>query len=457
MSDDQQDPVVAKVAAKVAAEGNERDEQAGQAVDRSGESYPQIVWRQFRKNQFAYYSLWFFLALLLMAIFAPVLASNRPFIYRDTEGFIFPWFRQLFHPEDHADYIFNMALMGFFPWAIGAAFVNRWERSRGVIGFHRLWHISVAYFGLVTILCAIFAIPAKGGGYVIRPNNSYRTRNFVKEEYEARQANPDAPERWGIYPPIYFGPTEPDLEARNKPPGFRKAADLKQDLNDTNVHLLGTDGTGRDVLTRLIYGSRVSMSVGFVAVTIYITIGIIIGAIAGYFGGYVDMLLSRAIEVVLLFPAFFLILILVESSGGPNIMIVMFVIGITSWPSIARLIRGEVLKQRSIEYTTAARALGAKPLRVIFRHVLPNSLSPALVSIPFGISSAIIIEASMSLLGFGVRPPAASWGQFLNEAYYDYNNWWLIFVPSVAIFLTVTTFNLVGAGLRDAMDPRLRV
>jgi peptide/nickel transport system permease protein len=135
----------------------------------------------------------------------------------------------------------------------------------------------------------------------------------------------------------------------------------------------------------------------------------------------------------------------------------MAVLGGTGWTGVARLVRGEVLKQRSLDYTLAAQALGASHTRILFRHILKNSLSPVLVSIPFGIAGAIITEAGLSLLGFGVRPPAPSWGGLLNIAHDNYQNWWLVVVPSVAIFITVTTFNLIGTGLRDAMDPRLRI
>jgi peptide/nickel transport system permease protein len=190
-------------------------------------------------------------------------------------------------------------------------------------------------------------------------------------------------------------------------------------------------------------------------VGIYLAIGSVVGAVAGYFGGKLDVLISRIIEVVLLFPSFFLILTLVALLG-PSIYIIMFVIGITGWPTISRLIRGEVLKQRNSDYVIAAQALGASHARIILRHILPNSLSPALVTAPFGIAGAIITEAGLSLLGFGVKPPTPSWGTLLKLGSDNYNYWWLVVVPSLAIFVTVTVFNLVGSGLRDAMDPRLR-
>jgi peptide/nickel transport system permease protein len=258
-----------------------------------------------------------------------------------------------------------------------------------------------------------------------------------------------------LYPPIPFGPTQQDLDAIFKPPLYVKPAALRKSATDGCVHLLGTDNTGRDVLVEMLYGSRVSLTVGFVAVGLYVAVGLAVGAVAGYFGGLADMLISRVIEVVLLFPAFFLILILVAMIG-PSIYIIMVVIGLTGWPTIARLIRGEVLKQRVIDYVAAARALGASHARIIFRHVLPNALAPALVAVPFGIADAIVTEAGLGLLGFSVRPPAPSWGNLLNVANSNYHYWWLVVAPSLAIFVTVTVFNLVGNALRDAMDPRLR-
>jgi peptide/nickel transport system permease protein len=220
------------------------------------------------------------------------------------------------------------------------------------------------------------------------------------------------------------------------------------------AHWLGTDDQGRDVASRMIHGCRISISVGFVAVGLYVLIGIIIGGIAGYFGGWLDIVFSRLIEVVICFPVFFLILT-VLAFIGPSIYNIMIVIGITSWTGIARLVRGEFLKQRSQDYVQAARVLGGGPTRIMFRHILPNSMAPVLVSATFGIAGAILIESSLSFLGFGVQPPTPSWGDLLSQSrsYMDIA-WWLTFFPGMAIFMTITAFNLVGEGLRDAIDPR---
>lgn len=417
---------------------------AAGAVAIAGESYWDIVWRQLKRNRQAYFALWLLAPIFLVAIFAPAIASNQPFVFHDENGTYYPWFIALFHPINVVDFVYNMAMIAFFPWAIGSLVANFVAKRRGVPGRTRLWWVAVAYVLLIIALSILFAFPS------MRPSNRYARRVFVQERF----LKPD--QRTGLWPPIAFGVDENDSPSRFKPPFYQKPVSTWLESNDGNVHILGTDDGGRDVLTRLIHGSRVSMSVGFVAVSIYMFIGIVIGAIAGYFGGVVDMLISRVIEIVLLFPSFFLILTLVALIG-PSIWIIMFVIGITGWPTIARLIRGEVLKQRALEYTAAAKALGAGRMRIIFRHVLPNALAPALVAVPFGIAGAIVTEAGLSLLGFGVRPPAASWGSVLQGGAGNYQYYWMIVWPSVAMFSTLTLFNLVGNGLRDAMDPRLRV
>lgn len=227
-------------------------------------------------------------------------------------------------------------------------------------------------------------------------------------------------------------------------------------MSPDRAHLLGTDDQGRDVLSRMIFGARISLSVGFVAVSIYIAIGIIIGAIAGYYGGWIDIVISRVIEVMLCFPTFFLILAIL-AFVGPSIYNIMIVIGLTSWTGIARLVRGEFLRLKNQDYVAAARVSGASDRRIIFRHLLPNALAPVLVSASFGVASAILIESSLSFLGFGVPPYVPSWGGILSASreYMDVA-WWMTIIPGIAIFLTITAYNLVGEGLRDAIDPRMK-
>ncbi len=407
------------------------------------EAFLDIVWRQFRKNRAAMISLWLLAPTFLMAIFAPLIASNQPFFFHDGDRTIYPWFRALFNPGNAVDYVYNMAMIAFVAWVPLATITGSVLKRRGVSAPYRVLVMGGEFVVLLVAASLLFLIPG------LAPANRFFSRSFPIEEFQS------SGRKRGLYPPIPFGPIEQDNQAFFKSPGFRKDPTLWAKSNDAHTHWLGTDNTGRDVLVRMIYATRVSLSVGFVAVGLYVTIGIVLGAVAGYFGGAIDILISRIIEVVLLFPAFFLILILVALLG-PSILIIMFVIGITNWPTIARLIRGEVLKQRSLDYVQAARAMGASHMRIIFRHILNNALSPALVAAPFGIASAIVTEAGLSLLGFGVRPPTPTWGVLLKLGHDNFGNWWLILIPSLAIFYCVTIFNLVGAGLRDAMDPRLR-
>ncbi|MCI0716000.1 MAG: ABC transporter permease [Chlorobi bacterium] len=220
-------------------------------------------------------------------------------------------------------------------------------------------------------------------------------------------------------------------------------------------HLLGTDGIGRDVLSGLVHGSRISLSVGFIAAGIAIFIGVLLGSIAGFYGGKVDIIIMRFIEIMKLFPAFFLIITIVALYGS-SIFYVMLAIGLTSWTVNATLTRGEVLKVRNMDYVSAATSVGLTNARIIFRHVLPNALAPVLVAGAFEIAGAILIEASLSFLGFGVKATTVTWGSLLNEARGATTAWWLAIFPGFMIFISIVTYNLVGEGLRDALDPRLR-
>ncbi|MGQ9671268.1 MAG: ABC transporter permease [Desulfosoma sp.] len=249
------------------------------------------------------------------------------------------------------------------------------------------------------------------------------------------------PSSWALWPPVPYSPSEYDLLENLSPP--------------TRKHWFGTDDRGRDVLSRMIHGARVSLSVGFVAVSIALVIGVILGGLAGYFGGRIDALISRLIEILLTIPTFFLIIAIIAFLP-PSIYNIMVVIGLTGWTGVARFVRAEFFKLKRLDFIQASAALGASHLRIIFLHMLPNAMAPVLVSAVFGIAGAILTESSLSFLGFGVPPPTPSWGDILNQSrdYIEFA-WWLTTFPGLAIFLGITSYNLVGEGLRDAMDPKL--
>lgn len=243
-----------------------------------------------------------------------------------------------------------------------------------------------------------------------------------------------------IAPMITSDPNAVDIASRLRPPD--------------HTHRLGTDDLGRDVLARVIHGARVSLTVGLTATLISLLIGSFLGAIAGYYGGAADWIVSRLIEVVLCFP--FLLLVLgIVALFRPSFITIMIALGLTSWTTEARFVRGEFLRIRDMEFAQAARASGARDARIIFHHLLPNAFAPVLVSASFGVAYAILTESALSFLGMGVPPPTASWGNILfsAEQHLEYA-WWLAVFPGVAIFLTVAAFNIIGDRVRDALDPR---
>ena len=269
----------------------------------------------------------------------------------------------------------------------------------------------------------------------------FRYNEFFGIDFKKLDKNLPAGD-FAVFPPVRYSPTENDLLSILDPP--------------SKEHLFGTDDRGRDVLSRMIHGARISLSIGFVAVGIAAVIGILLGGIAGYYGGTVDFFISRLFEVMMTFPVFFLILTIL-AFRDPSIYNIMIVLGATGWTGIARLIRGEFLKLRKFEYVEAAVALGGTDMRVMMKHMLPNSLAPVLVDATFGVAGAILVESALSFLGFGVPPPDPSWGDVLSQSqrYVDFA-WWLVLFPGAAIFLTVTSFNLVGEGFRNAIDPKFK-
>lgn len=290
--------------------------------------------------------------------------------------------------------------------------------------------------GLVVLFLGAFA-------YLMGPGRD--TSPLV--DYTAKtQTERDAGTGWAVFPPIRYHPDnvgeggEAPAARSLRKPGFE--------------NVLGCDQNGRDVVSRLVFGSRFSLTIGLVAVGILVSIGVLLGSLAGFYQGKVDLLIMRFVEVMICFPTMFLLLTIVAIFDSRSIFLIMGAIGLVGWPGVARLVRAEFLRQRGLDYVTAARSQGIPQRRIIFGHVLPNCMGPVLVSATFGIASAILTESGLAFLGLG-DTNAPSWGQMLNAGRNE-GQWHLILAPGAAIFLVVTVFNLLGEGVRDALDPKLR-
>lgn len=400
-------------------------------------SYFTLVARDLKKKRLAVVGLWSILALFALAVYAPLVSLNQPFVLRDTAGWSSPWVRALFDRlqfENAVDVFFNLLLVASPLYAALYAVVKRRTRAR----FTEVRGRLLRAFLLVHV--GLFALVAPERYLGVLDNPVYFSRPVVNYRVQVEQLTSEGKAPLAVFPLRHYSYSETNpSESLQAPSG---------------AHWLGTDTEGRDVFARMLYGTRISLTIGVVAVALYVAIGVVLGALAGYFGGWVDTLISRLIEVMICFPTFFLILTLVALIEERNIFHVMAIIGVTSWTGVARLVRAEFLKHKNLEYTQAARALGLPTHRIIFRHILPNAIAPVLVSATFGIAAAILTESGLSFLGLGDLS-VASWGETLNTGRTE-QKLWLILVPGFAIFFVVTVFNLVGEALRDALDPKLR-
>ncbi len=241
-----------------------------------------------------------------------------------------------------------------------------------------------------------------------------------------------------------FDPTRPDLDV-----GFRA-------VPPSEVHLLGTDRAGRDVFSRLLYGARISLLIGFGSQILSLVLGVVFGLLAGFFGGLTDTVISRLIEILQAFPSLLFIIVL-SVSIGPGLLTAYIALGIVGWAGVARIVRGSALSLKNAEYVEGARALGAGPARLLFRHILPGTLPSLIVIYTIGVGGAIIGEATLSFLGLGVKPPTPSWGQMIADGQsYLTSAWWMSVFPGLAVAVVVIAFNFLGDTLRDALDPRMR-
>jgi len=386
-----------------------------------GVSYGQMVWHEFRKSRFTLVWLGFIVFLFVIAVLAPFLANDKPYVVRIDGELRFPLFANL-KPNDYC--IFLAAAV-----AIVQLFLIRRNRRR----------VDPSVRGSVLARQIFTAVVVVIVGSVVL--QVFVPRRLDATDYKAMVASGRATN--AVFAPVPYGYARTDLKVREQPP--------------SREHWLGTDDVGSDVLCRLIHGSRISLSVGFVAVGISSLIGIFVGALMGYFGGKVDFIGMRFVEIMMAVPTFFLI-ITIAAFFPRSLFNIMVIIGITSWTGDARFIRAEFFKLRNQDFVQAAQALGLPLRSILFRHMLPNGIAPVLVNATFGIAGAIFIEAALSFLGFGVAPPTPSWGQMLSLGVSTTGRflWWLTLFPGLSIFLTVFAYNLVGEALRDAIDPRLR-
>lgn len=394
-------------------------------------SWVEIVWGQFRKRRLAWAAMWGVLVLLAVAVYAPVFVSDVPFVWIDADGLSLPWLATLLdrtHWPSGVDLFFNVLLLvGTLllpPLAWGwrrTAPLPRRERAR-----------LRARAGAGAVLVFLLALAGALGVGLQRPEVYY-------DEEAARLEAAGTPAT-AVWPLVRISPGDTDV-------GQSMAAPSAE-------HWLGTDAAGSDVFARLVYGTRVSITVGVFAVSLYCTFGTLIGAVAGFFGGRVDALLMRLVEVVICIPSLFLVLAVAAFIPERSIFHIMLIIAGVAWTGPARLVRAEFLRLRELDFVAAARAAGFSRTRIIFEEILPNALGPVLVSATFGVASAILVESTMSFLGLGdARVP--SWGQILATGR-TYGSWVLILAPGLAIFTTVSLLNLLGEGVRDALDPKLR-
>ena len=380
--------------------------------------------RRFFSDRSALAGVVLILLMVGVAVFAPLLADEKPVMVISATGeWSFPAFRGLFStrsPEIFIELGFNYCLCCLPAFAVILLILRRKSR---------VWK-SVGLLTVAAVLLTPFLFHSV----------KFDGTNWREEIPKIRQAG-----GFVLTAPIPYGPFETIGTPYEEP---------------SKEHWLGVDHSGRDVAARMIYGARVSSAVGFLATGISLLIGTFLGLLAGYRGGKTDLAIMRLVEIVICFPTFLLLLILMsimlDYDSRQSILLVILVIGFTGgWPGLCCLVRGETLKQRALPYISAAESMGVPTRRILFAHLLPNVSGPIFVTFTFNVAGAILAESSLSFLGFGVQDPAASWGELLRQAFPDPVTYWhLTLWPGLAIFLAVCAFNFVGEGLRKALSPK---
>jgi peptide/nickel transport system permease protein len=379
-------------------------------------------------------SLGLVLAIALMAIYAPFLCNEVALVWRDGSGLRFPVLRHLFNANEYRqgyDLWFNLLGLLLPIYAVAWFALRRhWSVAR---------RLKVALLTWIA-LCTIAMVP-------LGPLRAlYSERPETPETIRSYRALPEESRPWALFPPMTAKASANYAGSNLLAPGSANAA-------TGGIHLLGTDDRTKDVLATMVYGARVSLTIGFLSTAIVLAIGVIVGAVSGYAGGWVDLVIQRIVEIVMCFPSFMLILVVV-SILGPKLIYIILVIGFTGWAGVARLVRGEYLAQAGRDYVLAAESLGIPRWRIMFGHILPNVLTPLIINATFGVAGAIGSESGLAFLGLG-DPDAPSWGTLLEQGRNHPQYLWLVFTPGLLIFILVYTFNVIGTGLRDALDPKV--
>jgi peptide/nickel transport system permease protein len=391
-------------------------------VKKSDYSFKAIAWSRFKSDKMAILGLSGIIILFILALSAPLLANGRPLIFVRDGSVTFPFLRYIFAPdttETFIEKVFNFMLLFIPPAFILHLFLKK--------------HTTVL-LGLLLLTALVLAIP-----FFTVPPKLDKT-NWHAQASILDRKNGD----FAVFTLIPYGPYAQIGEPYEIP---------------SAKHWLGTDQIGRDVTARMLYGARVSLAVGLFATGLALVIGTIIGMCAGYFRGRFDLVTMRIVEIILCFPTFLLLLILMsllkEYKFEQSILLVIMVLGMFGWIGLCRLVRGETLKQRILPYISSCEATGLPVWRIMLFHLLPNVSGVILISFTFGVAGAIVSESSLSFLGFGVQAPTASWGSLLRQAFSDpFTYWHLTVCPGAALFLSVCAFNFAGEGLRKVFNPK---
>ena len=375
---------------------------------------------KFKKEYFAILGLLGICFLLLIAIFAPLLANGRPLLLYKDNIISFPFLHYIFYPdstETIVEQIFNFTMLFCIPFCIIFFILKKKLKLMFIISF---------------VLGALLLIP------FITSKRKIDETNWLQQTKHLSEGE------FAIFAPIPYSPKANIAIPYDKP---------------SPTHILGTDKIGRDVCARMLYGARVSLAVGLIATFLSVAIGTIIGLIAGFLGGKFDMIVMRIVEIVICFPTFLLLLILMgilqQMHFKQSILLVIGVIGLTSWTGVTRIVRGETLKIRTMPYIQSCESLALPMWRILLLHILPNVLGLIMINFSFGVAGAIMSESTLSFLGFGVQPPTSSWGELLRQAMENPLEYWhLTLWPGLALLIAVISFNFAGEGLRKALDPK---